>query len=167
VSDTGDKPDGRNPVDKLIDALIFAPLEGLLEAASDIEGAAAKGRKRLELQLSNARVLGKMAVTFGGREIERRARDLLTPDASSDGVGPIDERDPEDPEPEPAHPDVNPVDHLIPGYDDLSASQVVRLLGSFDDHELAELACYERAVRKRRTILNRIDQLSTPGDGSS
>lgn len=47
----------------------------------------------------------------------------------------------------------------IPGYDSLSASQVVQRLAGLSRDELAAVAAYEQAHRGRRTILNRIDQL--------
>jgi hypothetical protein len=47
----------------------------------------------------------------------------------------------------------------IPGYDSLSASQVVQRLAGLTDGELAAVARYEEAHRGRRTILNRVEQL--------
>ncbi len=47
----------------------------------------------------------------------------------------------------------------IPGYDSLSAPQVVQRLESLSADELAAVAAYESAVRGRRTILARIAQL--------
>ncbi len=47
----------------------------------------------------------------------------------------------------------------IPGYDSLSASQVVQRLAGLSSEELAAVGAYEQAHRGRRTILNRIDQL--------
>jgi len=47
----------------------------------------------------------------------------------------------------------------IPGYDSLSASQVVQRLAGLSKEELAAVGAYEQAHRGRRTILNRIDQL--------
>ncbi|MDA8281499.1 MAG: hypothetical protein M0Z63_13990 [Actinomycetota bacterium] len=47
----------------------------------------------------------------------------------------------------------------IPGYDSLSASQVVQRLGGLSTQELARVREHERAGRHRRTILSRIDQI--------
>lgn len=47
----------------------------------------------------------------------------------------------------------------IPGYDSLSASQVVQRLAGLSGDELTAVGDYERAHRGRRTILNRIEQL--------
>ena len=47
----------------------------------------------------------------------------------------------------------------IPGYDSLSASQVVSRLAGLTADELADVASYEAANRGRRTVINRIRQL--------
>lgn len=47
----------------------------------------------------------------------------------------------------------------IPGFDSLSASQVVQRLDGLDRTELVEVRAYEGASRARRTVLSRIDQL--------
>jgi len=53
-----------------------------------------------------------------------------------------------------------PATHLaIPGYDSLSASQVVQRLDGLSSAELADVRAHERASRGRRTILSRIEQL--------
>jgi len=48
----------------------------------------------------------------------------------------------------------------IPGYDALSASQVVERLAGLSPTELDAVRSYEDAHRKRRTILGKIDQIS-------
>ena len=47
----------------------------------------------------------------------------------------------------------------IPGYDALSASQVVERLAGLPEQDLDEVRGYEAAHRNRRTILGKIDQL--------
>jgi hypothetical protein len=49
----------------------------------------------------------------------------------------------------------------IPGYESLSASQVVPRLDSLTEAELEEVRRYEQAHRGRKTILNKILQLQT------
>jgi len=51
------------------------------------------------------------------------------------------------------------VDLAIPGYDSLSASQVVRRLDSLGPAELEAVQRHEAATRGRRTILHRTEQL--------
>ena len=53
-------------------------------------------------------------------------------------------------------------DLAIPGYDSLSASQVVQRLAGLSRDERAAVGAYESAHRGRRTILNRIEQLQEP-----
>ncbi len=47
----------------------------------------------------------------------------------------------------------------IPGFDTLSASQVVQRLDGLTRSELVSVRAYETASRRRRTILSRVDQL--------
>jgi hypothetical protein len=53
----------------------------------------------------------------------------------------------------------------IPGYDSLSASQVVQRLEGLSSPELEEVRAHEAAHRQRRTILHRVEQLLSGGDG--
>lgn len=50
-------------------------------------------------------------------------------------------------------------DLAIPGYDALSASQVIQRLPSLSVSELAAVQAYESEHRRRRTVLNRVAQL--------
>ncbi len=55
---------------------------------------------------------------------------------------------------------VPPVSALsIPGFDALSASQVVQRLDGLNRSELVSVRTYESSTRGRRTILSRVDQL--------
>ena len=47
----------------------------------------------------------------------------------------------------------------IPGYDSLSASQVVQRLAGLSQAELIDVRTHEQSHRHRRTILNRVEQL--------
>jgi hypothetical protein len=53
----------------------------------------------------------------------------------------------------------NADDLAIPGYDSLSASQVVQRLAGLSKDELDAVGSYESAHRARRTILTRVNQL--------
>ena len=53
----------------------------------------------------------------------------------------------------------------IPGYDSLSASQVVQRLEGLSPPELEEVRAHEAAHRQRRTILHRVEQLLAGGPG--
>jgi hypothetical protein len=54
----------------------------------------------------------------------------------------------------------------IPGYDALSASQVVQRLAGLSGPELEDVRAYESATRGRKTILNRVEQLRTAPSSS-
>lgn len=47
----------------------------------------------------------------------------------------------------------------IPGYESLSASQVVQRLGGLSEAELLAIEAYEQAKRARKTVLGKIDKL--------
>jgi hypothetical protein len=47
----------------------------------------------------------------------------------------------------------------IPSYDSLSASQVVQRLAGLSRDEVAAVAAYEAATRRRKTVLDRAEQL--------
>ena len=49
----------------------------------------------------------------------------------------------------------------IPGYDTLSASQVVQRLNGLSAEELEAVRAYEESGRKRKTILARVQQLQS------
>ena len=52
-------------------------------------------------------------------------------------------------------------DLAIPGYDALSASQVVQRLAGLSPEELEDVRAYELNTRGRRTILNKVAQLQS------
>jgi hypothetical protein len=58
-------------------------------------------------------------------------------------------------------------DLAIPGYDTLSASQVVQRLGGLSAPELEAVHRYENAMRGRRTILSKVAQLQAEPSGRS
>ena len=58
---------------------------------------------------------------------------------------------------------VAPSSLAIPGYDSLSASQVVQRLEGLSLPELEEVRAHEAAHRQRRTILHRVEQLLAGG----
>jgi hypothetical protein len=159
---------GRSGPEQVADLILFAPLGLALEARRLYPELAARGRR----QLLFTRTVGKYAIKRG----QDRVDDLLatgvglvsaflpTPDSPQDAAA-----DPEaaetavnlmsvpDLEPEPG-PDP---DHLaIPDYDSLSAFQVMPRLEALDPGDLDAVREYEESTRGRRTILNKIAQLS-------
>ncbi|MGI8810003.1 MAG: hypothetical protein ACR2KK_19595, partial [Acidimicrobiales bacterium] len=144
----------------------------------------AKGRQ----EATGARFIGKMAVDMGQREagkFVRQAAERLTgfslvpdpgrstgADESSAGAGQPAPGDAAAPgasaSPPPATTSASPPagrasdDALaIPGYDSLSAPQVVQRLDGLSGDELEAVRAYEAATRGRKTILSRIAQIQT------
>ncbi len=90
---------------------------------------------------------------------------VITPGAPEPGAPPAGEDNLWTPEEGPEPLDSS---HLaVPGYDTLSASQVIARLEGLTPEELREVAAHERAGRGRRTILNRIEQLLSAASSSS
>lgn len=158
-----------DPGEQLLDFLVYAPLGLLLEARDLVPKLAEKGRQRLGGQVTVARMIGEMAVRQGQRRAEtvvRRLRDQQAgagaPRPEPDGAPPTNGHRPPSSGPPPAAsttaaPDAGGL--AIPGYDTLSASQVVPRLEALTPAELDAVRAYEVATRGRKTVLTRIDQL--------
>ena len=160
-----------DPGEQLLDLLVYAPLGLLLEARDLVPKLAAKGRQRMGGQVTVARMIGELAVRQGQRRAEsviRRMREQPTGTAPGDGdagqqtnghgsatTAPADATSPA------AGPVTAPdaASLAIPGYDTLSASQVVPRLEGLTISELDAVRAYEVATRGRKTVLTRIDQL--------
>ena len=156
---------------------------------SFLEMAVARGRaevdrRQSELQqhVTTARSMGQVAIAFGIPMVRqrvqthvddavRRAQELMNHAEQAPAPAPVAEvvatpvpttlpTTPRAPVYEPP-PDAPASDDLpIPGYDALSASQVVERLVGLGRDELDAVHAYERAHRQRRTILGKIEQLA-------
>jgi len=131
---------------------------------------------QIEQRTTTARSIGQVATAFGVPMVRQRAQTLLGSIAGSDPVNGAPEARPEQPAPATAPkrtkapaPTARPADANgsgadsdlpIPGYNSLSASQVVELLAGLSAGELEAVRAYEATNRKRRTILGKIDQIS-------
>ena len=143
---------------------ILGPVEAIERILGQLELLMDRSYGRSEQELRNAHAIGKLTVTFGAAEARRRVLDLSStkaPAPTGPSEGSQDSTAPREPAPDPSE-----VDRCIPGYDDLSASQVVLLLGELDDEGLAAVASHEGSGRGRRTILNRVAQLVDERSGS-
>jgi hypothetical protein len=152
--------DRKSPLDQALDLLLFAPLGLALTAKDELPKLIDKGRQRTTSQVAVARMIGQFAVTEGQKEIAKRL--IRTP-----------------PPPTPASPSRVPAETngsngnngptsgpgadllAIPGYDSLSASQVVQRLAGLSATELDAVGDYEQKHRGRRTILSKVDQLQS------
>jgi hypothetical protein len=126
-----------------------------------------------------ARFIGQFAVKQGRVEVEKRLKaytDRPAPPPPSPAPEPVavtlpvtvvaePAGDPSssfaaaEPRPEPAADHLEADDLAIPGYDALSASQVVQRLAGLSPAELEQVRRYEAAARGRKTVLTKISQL--------
>ena len=159
------RPEGerasRTPLRRTLDLCVFAPVGVAVTIVEDLPDLIAKGRRRVELELGNARVVGRFVVHKGQREVSGRLDELLGNGNDEAFAGDGGARVPTPPS---ARPAPDPAAEAIVGgaladYDTLSASQVVRRLESLGHDELRAVQRYEASTRNRRTILNRADQL--------
>jgi len=162
------------PLDRLVELFVYAPVGLALTLKDDLDAVVDRGRRTVSPQVQVAKFMGRLAVT----QATRAAGDLV-----DEAIGRVVSTHPSDapattaaaPEPAATRPSENgsagaPTEQAsssapneaqlaIPGYDSLSAAQVVQRLGALADTELDSVRRYEEAHRGRRTILGKIDQL--------
>ena len=163
---------GTNPLRRTLDLFLFAPVGVAVTVVEDLPDLIAKGRRRVELQLGNARLVGRFVVRKGQREVSHRLDDLWRNGtvAAPCGGEAAEEAAPSWDRPPPDAAAEAIVGDALADYDTLSASQVVRRLESLGPEELRAVQRYEASTRNRRTILNRAGQLldehfpGPPGD---
>jgi hypothetical protein len=182
---------GKGPLRRTFDLCVFAPVGAAVTLAEELPELIEKGRRRVELQLGNAHVVGRFVVHKGRRDLAGRLEEILNNGVAAARAAEEAERaeeaarapHAEDPGPEPVAPTAPAVPtprsapdpaaeatvrRSLSDYDTLSASQVVRRLESLGDEELRAVQRYEASHRNRRTILNRASQLLDSGaPGSS
>ena len=165
----------KTPKDRILDLLVYGPAGLALTAAEEFPKLVEKGRHRVEGQLHTARLVGQFAVQMGRSQIEQTVGGLL-PGAAQPAAPPAASRAPAPPEAHEApatgvttarSPNGTMASDVlgIPGYDSLSASQVVQRLGGLSAGELDAIREHELAHRHRRTILNRVEQLLAGTEG--
>ena len=161
------------PGEQLLDLLVYAPLGLLLEARDLVPKLAEKGRQRMGGQVTVARMIGEMAVRQGQRRAESVLKRLREQPSGAGGAGPEAGAGHETnghrsaatapvgstPPGGGAGTAPEAAGLAIPGYDTLSASQVVPRLEGLTPAELDAVRAYEVATRGRKTVLTRIDQL--------
>jgi hypothetical protein len=190
--------ENETPIDKAVELLVYAPI-GLAAFAKDtvptfLKMFVARGhteitqrRKSANVQAGNYKTIGRMAVRYGGPEVQRRAgvaAETVRRRAEETLAGIAAAAQPPEPEsPPPARPvptappvrtsSTSPAepsagervdaaaDLPIPGYDLLSATQVIERLEGLAQPELLAVRTYEIAHRARTTILGKISQLAT------
>jgi hypothetical protein len=177
--------DQKSPIEQALDLVLYAPVGLALTAREELPRMIEKGRQRISGQVMLARMLGQFAVTQGQQEATKMARQagaaliglgILPGDRDGAAAPPAPTVADEPPAPAPpahdatsngsaevaqAGPAPSSDDLAIPGYDSLSASQVVQRLAGLAPGELEAVRAYEASTRGRRTILNRVAQLQT------
>jgi hypothetical protein len=169
--------DDKNPLDILLDLMVFGPIGFVAEAHRLVPELAAKGRETVDSQVKVARMVGQFAVQRGQREaakiVERLRpsspappadRASSAPPAATNGevpAEPLDEVIPVRIEASTTSRAAVRADLAIADYDSLAASQVLPLLDNLSPAELDAVQDYESTHRKRKTILGRIAQIQS------
>jgi hypothetical protein len=178
MADPHDDDRGNALNDRILDVLVYLPAGIVVTVADEIPRLAARGRDRLGVRVSSARAVGAFVVKAGKDELIRRSEGLWptrpgrpapstgpgpsSPYGRASSLSPTSRTGPTSPAATGAggNGHVPPVSTLsIPGFDTLSASQVVQRLDGLNRVELVSVRAYEASTRGRRTILNRVDQL--------
>ena len=159
----------KSPIHRALDVFVYAPLGLVVSVREMLPTLAEKGREAV----TNARAMGEFALGMGQEETTKVVRNLFPNQrrpapgsASRDGAGPASQTYAASPSgvtaaPAPrAFPSApTAVTLAIPGYDALSASQVVPRLEGRNAPELEAVRAYEESGRGRKTVLSRIAQL--------
>ncbi len=174
-----------------LDCAVFTPIGAVAKIIGPDDDASCteRGRHevdevlgRIERAVLTAHGTGRIAVAFGVPMLQQRiAQRIATirrePAASASGTPdvawPSEATHSGGPEATHYGPDtiLEPMPHdapeaaglAIPGYDTLSASQVVERLDGLSASDLDAVRRYESANRNRRTILGKLDQLRATG----
>jgi len=163
----------------VLEFVLYAPVGLAIAARELLPTLTEKGKAEVAKQAKMAEVIGRVATKQGGRELARLFATRYAPAAPPSGPGSAAEAAPRAPAPSepaatadsvaPAQPaptnsvsarPVGGADLAIADYDTLSASQVVVRLQGLSTSELEAIGVHEAAGRVRRTILNRVDQLT-------
>jgi len=179
----------RSPLETALDIFVFAPVGAFLALTQDLPKLVERGKTHVQSQLGMARMMGEMAAPQLRGEATKMAKGLMDrmtppgpppaparpapapaapqpPPAPTGYESGTNGATPEEPASGPtaapttngpgiAHPD----SLAIPGYDSLSAMQVVQRLAGLKAGELDAVRRYEEGHRRRKTIINRAEQL--------
>lgn len=171
----------RGPLEEALDLFLYAPIGMALTAAEELPEMIRKGREAVEGQMGTAKVIGRVAVNQSKVEVNRivsQWNDLgailrsgvlggaeAEPKPEKEGPAPATSAAPP-PVPPTAKRMPPPPDNLgVAGYSSLSASQVVSRLAGLSAAQLKAVKEYEASTRRRRTVMNRVDQLQSGSEG--
>ena len=165
----------KNPVDQLIDLLVFAPLGFAADARTLMPKLIDRGHD----QVTMAKMVGQFVVQQGQSEAAKQLTNLqaqavellaefglVTPEPATNATRTPAPTVPAVPDPMPtaappaAEPTTTLADDLaVTEYDSLAASQVIPRLAGLAEDELEAVRSYEASHRGRKTILSKIAQL--------
>lgn len=180
----------KTPLEQALEVFLYLPVGLAMTAREELPRLAEKGRQRVDSEVTMARAVGQFVINQGQKEAEKAIRAAAGRLAGAAGSASGSRQTPWPPPPSAAPPGpeagasangsgaghasgapVNgrtapPVSSLaIPGYDALSASQVVQRLAGLAAGELEAVRSYEAATRQRRTILTKVAQLQGGAPG--
>ncbi len=170
----------RSRLEDALDLLVYAPVGLAISAVEELPKMIERGLDVLESSVGTARVIGRVAVNQGRVEINRivsqwndlgsvlRSGAMSRPSSQrEDAPAPLHDAAPAAPRSAPTAPRVAerapaaPANLGIPGYESLSASQVVSRLDGLTREQREAVKDYEASNRGRRTILGRIAQIES------
>jgi hypothetical protein len=167
--------DQKSTVERTLDLFVYAPLGLAFTARELVPKLAEQGRQQVQQQVTTARFVGEFAVQRLRRKADAALVELgLSPEQRAKAAPPPAPPSRLDASPAPSRssegngevttgidrgPRADPSALAIPGYDSLSASQVVQRLTGLSRPELEAVRAYEEAGRGRKTILTRVAQL--------
>lgn len=131
----------RGLLEGALDLFVFAPVGIAAHALTHLPEVIEEGRHAVLGSMGSARKAARNVGTVGGAyaaQAAARASGLTTEETPRMAPGTLD--------------------HVIPGYDNLSASQVIRRLETLSASELREVGTGERAGRGRQTVLGAVSE---------
>jgi len=169
----------KTPIEQALELFVYAPIGLVITAAEELPKLVDKGRDQVSGRTAMYRMIGKFAVDLGQQRVGQflgRTQPSPPPNTPPTPAPPPPAASRAEPatvvtsvEREPSNgnglrPPAPASDDLaIPGYDSLSASQVVQRLAGLSADELELVRAYESATRGRKTILSRVAQLQSGG----
>ena len=156
-----------DPVERLLDLILYAPI-GLVSKGSDaFPELVERGRSRA----SNARVIGQFALGATNTKARQAVSDAeqhiaaffkIVADSSSPKRSATNDQT--DSSSSAAYAETESsqgsIDDVISGYSDMTAAQILPLLAGLSPAERDRVESFERGARARKTVLNRLRQLS-------
>jgi hypothetical protein len=173
IRDVTAEDDPHTPIDQALDLLVYLPIGFVFELPRSIPRFIERGRRELH---ANGRLTDPSGSLDPRYRLDRAQAHAVS---TLRALGVLSQSEPAGPDAAPAEPDeapapakatattpvsapvevIDPDLLAIPGYESLSASQVMPRLESLSAEELDQVRRYEQANRARKTILNKVAQL--------